>query len=157
MRKSKGARIAPYGTPAKTEYTVQDDSLSSVREVALNHSRRSPEIQICESLYRSTLYQTMSKVLLITQTNLLPFPLSTASIVYDRDVLTDAQCTKKALMPYANSKGSDVRAHPCCLIRTVSVHGHILQYPFILSAGNGGPDQPAQMRRLIRACVVRKR
>ena len=33
---------------------------------------------------------------------------------------------------------------------------HILQFLLILLADNEGPDQPAQMRSLIRACVVLK-
>ena len=32
----------------------------------------------------------------------------------------------------------------------------ILQYPLILKKDNEGPDQPAQMRRLIRACIAHK-
>ena len=38
----------------------------------------------------------------------------------------DAQRGKKALVPYANSKGRDDRAHPCSLIWTFSVRRHIL-------------------------------
>ena len=67
-----------------------------------------------------------------------------------------AQRGKKALMPCANSEGPTVRAHPCSLIWTFPVRRHILQYLLILSASNEGPDQPARMRRLIRACVARK-
>ena len=59
-------------------------------------------------------------------------------------------------MSYANSLGPGEHAHPCSLIWTFSVCRHILQYPLILSADNAGPDQPARMRRMIRACVVRK-
>ena len=44
----------------------------------------------------------------------------------------------------------------CSLIWAVSVRLYILQYPLILSADNDGPDQPALMRRLIWACIVRK-
>ena len=33
---------------------------------------------------------------------------------------------------------------------------HILQYPLILWVGNEGIDQPVQMHRLIRACIVSK-
>ena len=61
---------------------------------------------------------------------------------------------KKALTPFANSVGPDERAHPCSLIWTFSVRGHILQYPLILLVGSEGSDQPARMCRLIRACVV---
>ena len=61
---------------------------------------------------------------------------------------------KKARMPYANSEIPDEPAHPCSLICTFSVRRHILQYQLILLANNEGPDQPAQMRRLIWACVV---
>ena len=32
----------------------------------------------------------------------------------------------------------------------------LLQYPLILKAGHEGPDQPAHLCRLIRACMVRK-
>ena len=42
------------------------------------------------------------------------------------------------------------------LIWTFSVHQHILHYPLILEADNEGPDQPVQMHRLIRACIVHK-
>ena len=59
-------------------------------------------------------------------------------------------------MLYANREVPDEPAYPCSLIWTFSVCRHILQYPLILSADNEGPDQPALMRRLIRACVVRK-
>ena len=68
----------------------------------------------------------------------------------------DAQRGKKALMPYANGEDPDEHAHPYSLFWTFSVHQHILQYPLILQADNKGPDQPAHMRRLIRAFVVRK-
>ena len=68
----------------------------------------------------------------------------------------DARGWKYALMPYANSEAQDKRAHPRILIWSFSVHRHIPQYPLILYAGNESPDQPAQMRRLIRACVVRE-
>ena len=67
-----------------------------------------------------------------------------------------SQRGKRALMSYANSLGPGEHAHPCSLIWTFSVCRHILQYPWILSADNAGPDQPARMRRMIRACVVRK-
>ena len=40
--------------------------------------------------------------------------------------------------------------------RTFSVQQHILQYPLVLWADNEGPDQPAWMCRLIRACIVQK-
>ena len=59
-------------------------------------------------------------------------------------------------MLYANSDGKDQHSHPYSLIWTFSVRRHIIQYLLILVADNEGPDQPAQMRRLIRACVVRK-
>ena len=70
-------------------------------------------------------------------------------------VLNDAQRGKMALMSNANRKGQDQHAHPCSLILAFSVRQHILQYPLILKAGNESPDQPTQMRRLIRACVAR--
>ena len=57
-------------------------------------------------------------------------------------------------MPYMDSEVPDEHAQPCSLIWTFSVLRHILQYPLILYAHNKGPDQPAQMRRLIGACVV---
>ena len=46
--------------------------------------------------------------------------------------------------------------HRCSLIWTFSVRRYILQIPLILVAGNEDPDQPARMRRLTSACVVRK-
>ena len=72
------------------------------------------------------------------------------------ELLYDVQRGEKALMSYANSECPYECAHPCSLMRTVSVRRHILQYLLILVAGNGGPYQPAQMCRLIRAYVVRK-
>ena len=62
---------------------------------------------------------------------------------------------KKACMLYANSECPDVRAHPCSLIWMFSVRRHVLPYPFVLKEDNEGQDQPAQMRRLIRAFVVK--
>ena len=59
-------------------------------------------------------------------------------------------------MSYANSQGPDERAHSCGLIWTFSVRRHILQYTLIMVADNKGPDQPARMSKLTRACVVRK-
>ena len=69
--------------------------------------------------------------------------------------ITDAQRGKKTLMPYANSESRDEHANQCRLLWTFSVCRHILQYPLILKGDNEGPDQPAQTRRLIWACVVR--
>ena len=63
---------------------------------------------------------------------------------------------KKALIAYANREGPDSSAHPYCLVLAVSVRALILQFLLILLADNAGPDQPALMRRLIWACVVRK-
>ena len=68
----------------------------------------------------------------------------------------DAQRGKKALMHYANSEDQDQHEHLCSLIWTFSVPRHILQYPLILLADNGDPDQPARKRRLLRVCDVRK-
>ena len=59
-------------------------------------------------------------------------------------------------MVYANSEGPDGRAHLRSLIWTFSVRRHTLHYPLIPKADNGGPNQPAHSRRLIRACIVRK-
>ena len=61
-----------------------------------------------------------------------------------------------ALMLYTNSDGPSQHALPCSLTWALSVCWHILQCPLILQADNVGPDQPAQMRRLIWACVFRK-
>ena len=44
----------------------------------------------------------------------------------------DAECGKKALMPYVSSEGPDEGAHPCSLTLTFSVHQHVLQYLLIL-------------------------
>ena len=63
---------------------------------------------------------------------------------------------KKALMPDTNCEDQDKSAHQCNLFWIFCVRRRILQWPLILKAGYEGPDQPAQMRRLIRACVVRK-
>ena len=59
-------------------------------------------------------------------------------------------------MPFVTSEGPDEYVHPCSLIWTFSVLPHILQYLLILLADKEGPDQPAQMCRLIRACIVCK-
>ena len=59
-------------------------------------------------------------------------------------------------MQFADSVGPDQSEHLSSLIWEFSVRLHILQYPLILKADNEGLDQPAHMRRLIRACVVRK-
>ena len=59
-------------------------------------------------------------------------------------------------MQLADNVGPDQHAHTWCLIWTFSVRRHKLQYPLILHADNEGPDQPVFMRRVIRACVVRK-
>ena len=55
-------------------------------------------------------------------------------------------------MQIANNIGPDQHAHLCSLMVVFSVRRHILQYPMILYADNEGPDQPAFMRWLIRAC-----
>ena len=63
---------------------------------------------------------------------------------------------KKALMPYANSKCPDERAHLCSLIWTFAFRRHILQYPFILQADNGcsGWYRPSLSANYIRALFV---
>ena len=71
-------------------------------------------------------------------------------------VWNDAQREIKVHMPYANGKGPDRRAYLCSLLWAYQfVDIYYVQYPLILLAGNEGPDQPAQLRRLIRTCVVR--
>ena len=59
-------------------------------------------------------------------------------------------------MHFADNIGPDQHVHLCSLIWAVSVCLHIIQYPLILLADNEGPDQPALMRRLIRALFVQK-
>ena len=54
---------------------------------------------------------------------------------------------------YANDKELDQTAQPESLLRNFALHQYILQYPMILLADSKGPDQPAQMRRLIRALL----
>ena len=51
------------------------------------------------------------------------------NLVNKQSIIIDAQCRKKALMPYGNSEG----AHPCSLIWTISELRIILQYPLILA------------------------
>ena len=68
----------------------------------------------------------------------------------------DIQRGKRALLPHANREGSnDMR------IRSIwSGHSLFLDiyysFHWFCKWDNEGPDQPAQMCRLIRACVVRK-
>ena len=59
-------------------------------------------------------------------------------------------------MQFTDNVDPDQRVHLCSLFWAFSGHQHILQYPLILSADNEGPDQPALMRRLIRAGIVCK-
>ena len=63
---------------------------------------------------------------------------------------------KNGLMPHVNSKGPIERIRPYILTWTFTVRRLLLQYLLILQADTEDPDQPAQMRRLIRDCVVRK-
>ena len=57
----------------------------------------------------------------------LRFTITTLSIE-----IYDAQRGKKALMPYAKSKGQDERAHTCSLVWAFFVGHHILQFHLIL-------------------------
>ena len=60
--------------------------------------------------------------------------------------LNDADHGKKALMPYANSK----RRSACASVQSA------LSIFSLTAVGNEGPDQPAQMCRLIWACNIHR-
>ena len=58
-------------------------------------------------------------------------------------------------MPYANREDLNQFSDPCSLIKAFPVRQRFLLYMLILLAGNGGSDQTARMRSLIRAIVSR--
>ena len=68
----------------------------------------------------------------------------------------NVQHMKRALMQFVDNVGPAQHAHLCSLIWAFSVSQHILLCPLNLLADNKGPDQPALMGRLIRACTVCK-
>ena len=76
-------------------------------------------------------------------------------LIYTNDAIIDAQRGKKTRLPNVNSEDPSEGAYPCSQIWNFSVRRHTLQYPLILYEDNEDTDQPAQSRRLIRACVVR--